>query len=229
MIIRTAAVILFVLLAVSCMIAQPKIKVIPGATLDMGDVYQGQKADKIISITNSGNDSLRITEVKAQCGCTATLLSRKIVGPADTSNLAISFDTRNYNGPVTKQVYISSNDSTTPKLTVQFTANVISVLNASPQMYSFENTKVDSTYKKEITLTNPSKKTTVKILAVEPKFEEIKAVLMKGELKPGEQTQLEVTFQPKKSGSYSGSIELITDNPHQPKFVIKIFTWVNRK
>jgi hypothetical protein len=209
--------------------AQPKIKALPGPTFDMGDVYQGIKAEKVIAITNAGTDTLRITEVKAQCGCTATRLGRAEIGPADSSQLSIMFDTHNQMGRVTKQVYISSNDSTTPKLTVQFTANVIQVLQYIPTYFSFDDTKLDSTYTKSITVLNPSRGTPVTVLSVETTFEDIKVDLKKKELKPGEQTQLEVVFHPTKPGAYQGVITLTTDNASQQKSEIKVNTWVNRK
>ncbi|MBI1806516.1 MAG: DUF1573 domain-containing protein [Ignavibacteria bacterium] len=214
---------------VGSMFSQPKIKAIPEGALDLGDYYQGQKAEKVMLIKNVGKDTLRISDVKAQCGCTATMMTEKTLAPNAEGKLSITFDTHNYNGKVAKQVYVSSNDTSTPKLTIQFTANVMQVLNLTPAFFSFDNAKVDSTYTKTITIANPSQKQGIKILSVDTKFDQIKISLMKNQLMPGEQTQLQAVFHPVKSGTYQGVVELTTDNPLQPKYEVKFYSWVNRK
>jgi hypothetical protein len=219
------------LFAVVCTvaIAQPKIEAIPGTTLDLGDYYRGQKPEQLITLKNVGTDTLRISEVKAQCGCTATLLSKKVLGPSQEGELKITFDTHSYSGKVTKQVYVSSNDSTTPKLTISFTTNVLEVLTINPGYFAFDQAKLDSTYTKTLTITNPSQKQAVKITSIKSPSDQIKVTLMKNELMPGEQTQLQATFHAAKSGTDNGVIELTTDQALQPKFEVRFYAWVNRK
>ncbi|HUL45180.1 MAG TPA: DUF1573 domain-containing protein [Bacteroidota bacterium] len=216
-------------LLVTAGFAQPKLKVLPEAIFDIGDYYQGQRAEKKLSVKNVGTDTLRISDVRAQCGCTATMMTDKILGPGKEGTLSITFDTHAYDGKVTKQVYITSNDASSPKTTIQFTANVMKVLTFTPDFVSFDQCKVDSTYTRLITITNPSKTQSIKILSLDVKSDQIKTSLFKNELMPGEQTQLQVTFRSDKAGTFSGSIELSTDHPLMPKFDLKYNSWVNRK
>lgn len=216
-------------LALSFTSAQPKIKILPGTTLDLEDLYKGQKIERIVTVKNAGTDTLRISNVKAQCGCTATFMSEKNLGPSDTGQLSIIFDTQNQLGKVTKQVFITSNDTSQPKLTIQFTANVIEVLKMSPPSFVFDKAVVDSSYTKAITISNPSRDRAIKILSVEPKFENLKVTMMKNTLMPGEETQIQAVFTSTKAGTAQGFIELMTDHPMQKKFEIRVFSWVNRK
>jgi hypothetical protein len=209
--------------------AQPKIEISTGTTLDMGDVYSGVKAEKITFIRNVGTDTLLISEVKAQCGCTATLMTEKKLAPKDSGKLSISFNTAGLNGRAGKEVYVSSNDPATPKVTIKFSANVLNVLDVMPKSLVFDQAKVDSSYTKIITITNPSSKDAVKILSVTSKQEGLKLTLMKNQLMPGEQTQLQAVLQPTKSGTLNDNIELVTDNPHQPKYELRFYAFVNRK
>ena len=211
--------------------AQPKIKVLEGTQLNFGDVFNGKKAEKVISIQNVGTDTLRITEVRAQCGCTAALMNDadKRLGPNQTGKLSIAFDTHNYHGPVSKQVYISSNDTSNAKVTVTFTTNVIEVLQFDPRQFSFDNLKIDSSSSRTITITNPSDKTPVKILSIDCKSPALKLTVMKNQLMPGEKTQLQAVYTPDKSGTFQGDVEITTDHPVNPKLTIKYFAWVNRK
>lgn len=217
------------LLSATAVLAQPKLQVSTGTKIEMGDVYQGQKAERVVYIRNIGTDTLKINEVKAQCGCTATLMTEKNLAPGDSGKLNISFNTTGQNGKVGKEVYVTSNDPQTPKVSIGFTANVLQALDVAPRYVTFDNVKVDSTYTKVVTITNPSMKESVKILSVDTKMDDVKATLMKNQLMPGESTQLQLVLHPNKPGSQNGVLELVTDHKVQPKFEVKVFAFVNRK
>lgn len=216
------------LLAVSAF-AQPKLKVLPEQTFDIGDYFKGQKAEHTLTVKNVGNDTLKITEVKTQCGCTATMMSDKVLAPSQEGKLSITFDTHAYMGKVTKQVYLTSNDPAAPRTTIQFTANVMEVLTVSPQMIVFDSAVAGHSMTKTVTLTNPSQKTAIKILSVDANSENMKATLMKMQLMPGEQTQLQAELNADKGGSYNGAIVLKTDNPMSPTISIQYNALVHRK
>ncbi len=215
----------------SQLVAQPKIQIVEGTQLNFGEVYHGNKAEKVITIKNVGSDTLRINDIHAQCGCTAALMSDadKRLGPNQTGKLSIAFNTASYSGPVSKQVYITSNDTSNPKVTITFTTNVLEVLGFEPKLLSFDNMKVDSAYSKIVTIANPSPKEAVKILSVETKSPMLKLALMKNQLMPGEKTQLEATFKPDKSGTFQGTVDFTTDNAANPKISINFYAWVNKK
>ena len=96
-------------------------------------------------------------------------------------------------------------------------------------MLAFDQAKMDTAYTKLITISNPSAKDPVKILSVVSKFDQLEVTLMKNQLMPGEQTQLQAVLKPLKSGTLNGTIELMTDNPNQPKYEIRVVAFVNRK
>jgi hypothetical protein len=214
------------------LIGQPKIEIVGGSTLDFGDAYAGQKLDRIITIKNTGKDTLHIADVKAQCGCTAAMMSDqdKNLAPKSVGKLSISFDTHAYGGSkVSKQVYITSNDTSNPRMTFTFTANVVNILDMDPKILSFDNMKLDSSYTRTITLTNPSMKNRLKILSVNPNFPMLKVTLLKNELMPGEKTQLQAVFHPTKAGTFQGQIDITTDHSVQPKFSLGFYAWVNKQ
>lgn len=215
--------------------AQPKIEVQGGTVFDLGEVYSGMKAEHVVKIKNVGHDMLRISDIKPQCGCTATMMSEaeKTLNPNAEGKLSISINTTNFNpGKYTKQVYITSNDTSSGKLSLFFNLNVITALKLDPMFISFDNCKLDTTYTKSITLTNPSKEA-IRIVAVNlptAKMKDMmKADLMKNQLGPGESTQLQVVFHATKSGSFDDNIDLMTDSKAQPKFQVKVYTWVTTK
>jgi len=209
--------------------AQPKIEAVGGTTLDMGNVYAGESVQKFTTIKNTGTDTLRIADVKAQCGCTATLMSEKVLAPNDTGKLSITFNTAGQNGHRSKQVYVMSNDPVNPKLTITFSAEVMTVLDINPKVLTVDKAKVDSAYSRTITISNPSQTEAVNILSVKGDIPDIKTELMKNKLAPGESTQLNVTITPTKSGTINGKIEMTTDHKRQQKFDIGVFAFVSKK
>jgi hypothetical protein len=218
-----------ILVATGIAVSQPKITVVTGNTIDMGKVYGGEIVQRIAVIKNMGSDTLTIADVKAQCGCTATLMSDKILAPNDTGKLSISFNTTGQNGHRSKQVYVMSNDPVNPKLTITFSADVMSVLDIAPKVISFNNSRVDSSYTQLVTLKNPSMTEAVDILSVTVDVPSIKTNLMKNKLMPGEETQLQVTIAPTKSGTMNGKIAIKTNHEKQSQFDIGVFAFVSKK
>ena len=141
--------------------------------------------------------------------------------------MSITFNTTSYDGPVTKHVYLKSNDPEEPDLTIEFTATVVQSLYPDPNRISFNISKADSTYSKVITLTNMTKES-IRILSVKTEFYQLKVSLLKNQLMPGEQTELQAVLHPYHAATYQGTIELKTDNLTQPKIDIPVFEWYKR-
>ena len=215
-------------LPLATMQAQPRIQAVEGTSFAFGDVYNGTNVSHDITIKSTGSDTLAIHNVSAQCGCTATLMQQKKLAPGSTSRLTITFNTGSYAGNVTKHVYVVSNDPKQPQMTIEFTANVISVLNANPGFFSFDESKVDSTYTKSIVLSNPGKDP-VKILGVDTKFSQVRLSIMKNELMPGENTLLQATYHPTKPGTYNGAIVIRTNHAAKPITELRVLSTVVAK
>ena len=57
-------------------LAQPKLE-LKESSFDFGDIKQGKTVSHTFVIKNTGNVSLKITDVKAACGCTAATPEKK--------------------------------------------------------------------------------------------------------------------------------------------------------
>lgn len=211
-------------------LAQPKLSIGNDKPQDFGDVNLGSKLTHEVFVKNIGKDTLHIDNVKAQCGCTATLLSNNTVPPRDSAKLTVTFNSANYQpGKVTKHVYITSNDTTANKTyTLEFIADVITPLMVDPGFFSYPNAKVDSVYSKSLTLTNKSK-SVISIDSLTGNTEQITFKVGKTTLQPGEQTTIEGVLHPVKAGSYQGIFSLHTNIPDQKKMDIRYLAWINRK
>jgi len=219
----------FLCLVSSIALAQPKIELKSGTNLSFGDVVSGAKVSKEVTIMNTGKDTLHIKDVRAQCGCTATLLREKVLAPAQEANLSITFNATGYRaGKVQKHVYIESDDPQTPTLTLEFEPNVIQILDITPNMLSFNDAKVDSEMTRSVKIKNTSHEP-IKIVNIDNTFEYLKVSTSKNELAPGDSLELTGVLKTPKPGSYQATVILMTDNPNLSRAEVKVFMWVNRK
>jgi len=103
------AVIAATVLSPDASMAAPKMELSTN-TWDFGEIYQWANPSINVGITNSGDEPLKITDVKASCGCTATFLSSKTIDPGDKGFLKIDFASYAVTGKVNKLVRLSTND-----------------------------------------------------------------------------------------------------------------------
>jgi hypothetical protein len=53
-------------------VAQPRIAVSEGTSVDLGRVYRGALVEKTLTVTNPGTEELVLGAIDASCGCTGT-------------------------------------------------------------------------------------------------------------------------------------------------------------
>jgi hypothetical protein len=204
--------------------AQPQITIVPSSTIDLGDLYAGDKVEHIATIKNAGTDTLRIQNIKASCGCTSALLknSNGTIAPGATAQLSIVFNTKNQTGKVTKSVTINSNDSKNPAMQVRFSAFVQERLKVSPPMLMLYERKGDTVLTGTVTLKNQDRNLTIKILSVNTKMPNCTFALKKKELKPGEETSIDVRYRTHGEEYLNDNIQIVTELKSQSTFTIYV-------
>jgi Protein of unknown function (DUF1573) len=93
---------------------------------NFGKIPQGKPVTHVFEISNSGKDSLRITNVQASCGCTTPEWEKdKVLAPGGTSKITVGYNaaaegtfnkpvTITYNGTQTKVIFIKGEVWKTP-------------------------------------------------------------------------------------------------------------------
>jgi hypothetical protein len=207
--------------------AQPKISILPRSVLDLGDIPTNDKVVYYATIRNDGTDTLRITEIKPSCGCTAVLLkeNKNILAPADSVQIAINFDTKDMEGKVTKSIEVFSNDKNNPNQKILFSAYVVVKLKIIPQRITFMISDVDSQYTDTIKLINKMKDRPIKILAIKSKLENLTVSMNEKIIPPGGMQQLQLSYKPKYLSFAKGIVEITTDLPKNGKFEVMVFSF----
>ncbi len=77
---------------------------------DFGGVKQDQKLVHEFTVNNVGSEDLEIRRISTSCGCTAAILTKRIVKPGESVTLEVVLETRKYKGVIDKSVSVASND-----------------------------------------------------------------------------------------------------------------------
>lgn len=84
---------------------------------DFGTAAQNTAVKHLFKFKNVGTDTLKITQVKTSCGCTAAE-SSKIIAPQKDGQIEVTYNTGANMGKVSKTVYVFSNDVEAPQRSV---------------------------------------------------------------------------------------------------------------
>jgi hypothetical protein len=103
---------LLIIAAVSAQ-AGPRLTV-SSQEFNFGKTVQNATISHSFWLYSTGDDTLRVTEVKPGCGCTQAPLDRDVLAPGDSARLEILFKTGRYSGSVTKRPTIFTNMSRDP-------------------------------------------------------------------------------------------------------------------
>ncbi len=204
--------------------AQPRLLVPGGTSFDFGEVINGRTAEQLLILRNTGSATLVISNLVAGCGCTGTLLSNDHIAPGDSGLLSITFNSSSFLGHVEKGVNFETNDTAHRRMEIHFTATVIRLFELDPE-YLFLKGAPGSTTSRSLRINNSGNRE-INFLSVAPSSPMISATLSRMSIKPGEGTTLTGSITPKAAGTYTGNIQITTDDPREPVLTIRFFSWV---
>lgn len=202
--------------------AQPKLEIVGGDKFDWGKVKPKDSPLKTnVIIKNTGNQDLKILNVKPSCGCTAAPIDKNLLKPNETATINLSFNVGDHPGVNAKTVTITSNDPLSSTKIFRLQAEVVKPLLFSPAQYlTFNTLKVGTESQSEITIDNISGKE-VKLSDIKITPSNLKVNIPEGKvLKVGEKFKVLAKFTPEKSGYFNCTITMKTDHPDQPDLVI---------
>jgi len=113
-------------------------------TYDFGRAKKGDPIKHTFIFTNTGCETLEISNVRPGCGCTAAGEWTKKVEPGKTGTIPIQVNTANFNGPIMKNVSVDSNDKTQPTSVLYIKGTVWTPIELTPQ-FAMINVPPDGT------------------------------------------------------------------------------------
>jgi hypothetical protein len=99
---------------------------------DFGTRWTGQECQTIVRLRNTGGSTLRVVDVRANCGCTVPSVSGDLVAPGEDAELTIRYDTRRHTPQPKRTVFIQTNEPGSPTHEIQVTGQVRPFVEITP-------------------------------------------------------------------------------------------------
>ena len=94
-------------------------------THNYGDVYMHGDGNCIFRFSNTGNEPLILSDVKAGCGCTVPQWPREPLLPGDTASIKVRYTTLNRPHQINRSIVVTSNAVNRSSIILRLTGNVI--------------------------------------------------------------------------------------------------------
>src|SRR6184192_3093342 len=189
-------------------------------SLSFGSVNEGASSSLGVTLTNSGNSNVTISDVSTSgAGYSASGVSANAtLTPGQTATLNVTF-APTAAGNVTGTVSVSSNASNSPT-TIALSgtgAAVTSQLTATPTSLSFGSVNEGASSSLGVTLTNSgNSNVTISDVSTSGAGYSASGVSANATLTPGQTATLNVTFAPTAAGSVAGSVAATSNAGNSP-------------
>ncbi|EED36388.1 conserved hypothetical protein [Luminiphilus syltensis NOR5-1B] len=208
---------------------QPALTIVPGSTIDFGEVLLGQTgALETVTLRNSGTAVLTVSAIDAATaplartgGSCAT--SSFTLNPGESCTLVYSFSPT-AESVVNQSIGVVSDAPGSPD-SIDFTGEgIVSGLSVSPEGIDFDKVLVgDSSAAQTVTLTS-SGKASVTVSSIDTPTAPMSlsggsCVAPPFTLKPDESCTLEFSFSPSATGVVNQDIEIASDAPNSPEII----------
>ncbi len=206
---------------------------------DFGKVDQGEIVEHDFLITNNGDGLLKISKVRASCGCTAANPVKNELKPGESTTIHVEFNSRGRRGLQKKYIYIYSNDTENPEFRLKLTGEVIlgdnpnspregAVLKLEKTQHNFGTIKEGDVVSVTIRFKNTGDKT-LEIRDVKSSCGCTAAVLSSRVLKPNEEGKLRIEFDSSdRSGNVTRTVTLVSNDRKHPTQTITIFANIEK-
>ncbi len=182
--------------------------------IDWGQIYSGEQKDGVFTLHNSGDSALIIDKVRSSCGCTAAMMSEKIVQPGANAQLRVHFNSKHFSGQVVKRVVVMSNDPSNQQHQFTLRATIVAELAAEPNYLRLGVIQVGEKLVRSLTLENKSD-VPVQLKAVRSTSNFIRLDAVPTQLQPGEKVTVQLTVTgPAKAGTTINGYLLIDAQGH---------------
>jgi Protein of unknown function (DUF1573) len=185
---------------------------------DFGEVQVGDVVRTQIRVTNKGDATLVIDEVRTSCGCTKAVSHTREVPPGQQAEVAVSFDSIGLSsGRKTQSVFIHTNDPKNPVSKFRVFANVVHPISIEPTNLIAKLAHFQDRTSFPMTARNNSHQpVTLVVSAVEGGIS--KAVLQPEKIvvQPNSETRFQIEMnlkKPDKGIVVTGAVTISTDHP----------------
>jgi hypothetical protein len=199
---------------------------------DFGTKWYGEPASEDLTLTNVGDQALKISNVKSSCGCTVAkpksggVWNNRVLAPGEAETMTLTYNTRKGARKVSQKVTILSSDKDNPSIEFVVRGEVKNVFEAKPyERVTFGRLERDSVQEQKIELVNNMDED------VFPKIKEAPDTgpfdIQLKEIEKGRKYELVVTTKPPLNvGGNTTKVEIETGLEQIPSMTIPVSAFV---
>ncbi|MRR53651.1 MAG: DUF1573 domain-containing protein [Deltaproteobacteria bacterium] len=190
---------------------------------DFHSVVQGKTVSHSFTFRNTGDAPATITRVSSSCGCTVANVSDKVIPPGKSGAIKAAFDSSDFYGPVSKDVFVYLGDQQKPAYILSMKGLVVEELVITPRQINLGSVKAG--VRKEVTVVMENKgNKTVKITSLKTELPQTTISSGKKTLKPGEKTSIKITVIPRTDNRFvNGYLTISTNSQGKVEKTVPIF------
>ncbi len=197
---------LTIMAALTLLLFLPSIAAAAGLVFDaptheFGTIIQGTTLTHSFTFRNTEKNTVTISRVGSSCGCTVANVSHRILLPGKGGQLTTSFDSSDFSGPVTKEIYVYTDNAEKPTYTLLMRGTIAEEFVSTPGRLNLGSVKPGNKVVTTLKLTNRGK-VPVTIKGATSTLPQTTVALGRNVLKPGESTELTLTIVPKSTGRF---------------------------
>lgn len=192
-------------------------------SLSFGSLNTGTSAAQNVTITNTGNTSVTISQISENgAGYTLTgAVAPLTLSAGQSASFSVSFAPATA-GTFAGTVTVTSNATNSP-LTVSLSGTGVAstlLLSATPASLSFGNQSVGTSASQNVTLSNTGNSSvTVSQITTSGTGFSLSAISLPVTLSAGQTTSFSVAFAPAAAGSVSGTVSVVSNSTNSPATV----------
>jgi hypothetical protein len=205
-----------------------KLVVLEGTTFDFGKIYRGSVMERTLTLKNAGKDTLVMGAIGVSCGCTGALVTADRIPPGGSGSVRITFNSKNFSGPIHKTVTLNSNGDSLGSTTIEFTGTVIDEIGLNPQSIMVPGAEVNKMTRVTLTVQNNG----MTPLALTGFRTQLKGLVLKlppNPVPPGGTAEIGVEFTPEApSPMLTDGVFVTTNNLRQPEVYLQVYGGVRQ-
>jgi len=205
-----------------------KLLVLEGTNFDFGKIYRGSVMERTLTLKNAGTDTLVMGTIAVSCGCTGAMVTSDRIAPGGTGSVRITFNSKNFSGPVHKTVTLNSNGDSLGYTVIEFTASVTDEIGMNPQSIIVMEAEVNKTTTVTLTVTNNGM-TPLSLTGFRTPLKGLVLKLPPDPIPPGGAAAIRVEFTPEApSPMLTEGVFVTTNNLRQPEVYLQVYGGVRK-
>jgi len=220
-----------ILFAVSGALAAKSKLVFEKTEIDFGETNPGKVVDVEFKFANAGDETLIIKKINSTCGCTVPRLLKKEYKPGEKGVLPVKFNSRGYNGNVSKSLTIDSSDEDNPHITLKIKGKVIlkdfARAEISTTHLEFKEVGIGKEYTQKISIKNTG---TIELQVLEITHSpQLHLIFDKITVMPGSEIDVKIVYTPLAVGRFANFLRFRTNTYQRTTSIVKVTANVNKK